>query len=127
MPRKTDHGFRLTLPAIHEYPYRVRGWESTWGSTAGNDRPDFDLVGIGEHFIFRNQVITPNHQMRLDHEIKFAQHFFCALGAFDLDLALGMTQLNHHGAILRLTRARIANPKNRRLSHEGTHFNVREG
>ncbi|MEP7153979.1 MAG: hypothetical protein ABI856_19930, partial [Nitrospira sp.] len=25
VPRKADHGFRLTLPAIHEYPYRVRG------------------------------------------------------------------------------------------------------
>jgi hypothetical protein len=95
-------------------------------STAGNDRPDFDLVGIGEHFIFRNQVITPNHQMRLDHEIQFAQHFFGALGAFDFHLALGMTQLDDHGAMIRLTRAGLQTPrKTARLSQRGTHFNVK--
>jgi len=73
-------------------------------AAAGNDRPDFDLVGIGEHFIFRDKVVTSDHQMRLDDEIEFPQHFFAALGPFDFHLAWGMTQLYDHAAMIRLTR-----------------------
>ncbi len=75
------------------------------GSSTGNDRTDFDLVGIGEHFVFRHEVVTADHQMRLDDEIEFAQQFLSALGAFDFDLALRVTEVNNHAAMIRLTGA----------------------
>ena len=72
---------------------------SSISSAAGNHRPDFNEVGIGKHFIFRHELVTPDDQMRLHHEIKFTQQILGALGAFDLNLALGMTELDIIGDI----------------------------
>jgi len=40
-------------------------------SAAGDDRPDFNLVGVGKHFIFCDKLIAPDDEMRLNHQIEF--------------------------------------------------------
>ena len=72
----------------------VRG--GSHSSAAGDDRPDFNLVGVGKHFIFRDEFIAPDDEVRLNDQIEFAQQFLGAFGAFDFDLSLGMTQVNKH-------------------------------
>ena len=63
------------------------------------------LIAIVEHFVFGDQIITSDHQMRLDREIQLAQEFFGALGAFDLDGSGWMAQLDLHERMIRLASA----------------------
>ena len=65
-------------------------------SAAGDHRPDFNLVGIGEHFIFSDEFIAPDDEMRLNDQIEFAQQLFGAFRPFDFHLALWMTEVNKH-------------------------------
>ncbi len=65
-------------------------------SAAGDHRPDFYLVGIGKHFIFRDEFIAPDDQMRLNDQIQLAQQLFGAFRAFDFNLALWMAKVNKH-------------------------------
>src|SRR5574340_1026822 len=68
-------------------------------------RTDLDPVGISQHFIFRNEFVAPDHQMRFDDQIQFAQQLLGAFGALDFDLVRGMAELDDHPAMIRLTQA----------------------
>ncbi len=87
MPGKADDGFGLTFSTIHDDPYRTMRVGSQPLSTAGDDWPDFDPVGIRKHFIFRDEVVATNHQVRFHDEVEFAQQILRSFGTLDFDLA----------------------------------------
>ena len=62
-----------------------------------NYRPDFDLVLVGEHLVFRDEFIAANDQVGLDDKIQFAQDILCPFGAFEIHCAGGMAELDLHG------------------------------
>lgn len=64
--------------------------------SAGDHRADLNLVGVGQHFIFRDEFIAADDQMRLHDQIELAQQFLGALRSFDLDLSVRVTQLYEH-------------------------------
>ena len=72
----------------------VRG--GSHSSAAGDDRPDFYLVGVGKHFIFRDEFIASDDEVRLNDQVEFAQHLFGAFGPFDFNLALRVAEVNKH-------------------------------
>ncbi len=66
----------------------------------GDDRPDFDLILVGEHFFFGDQFIAANDQMRFDHEIQFSQDILRPFRALDVQRAGGMAELDMHRGII---------------------------
>jgi hypothetical protein len=38
-------------------------------TAAGNDRPDFDLIAVVEHFVFGHEIVAFDHEMRFDDEM----------------------------------------------------------
>ena len=71
----------------------------TWGATRDH-RSDFNLIAVVQHFVFGDEIIAFDHQMRFDDEIQLAQEFLDLLGAFDLDGSGWMAQLDLHGRII---------------------------
>ena len=67
---------------------------------AGDHRSDFNLIAVVQHFVFGDEIIAFDHQMRFDDEIQLAQEFLDLLGAFDLDGSGWMAQLDLHGRII---------------------------
>jgi len=70
-----------------------------WGAS-GDDRSDFNLIAVVEHFVFRHQIVAFDYEMRFDDEIQLAQEVFDFLGAFDFDGSGWMAQLDLHGGII---------------------------
>ena len=63
----------------------VKGEGGREGSTAGDDRTDFDLVLVVEHLVFSHEFITAYNQVSFDDEIEFFEEVFRLLRAFDLN------------------------------------------
>lgn len=67
----------------------------------GDHRPDFDPVRVAQEFVFSDQLIASDDEMRFHHEIQFPQDLFAAFGPLDFDLTRGMAQLDDHGPMIR--------------------------
>ena len=59
-------------------------------ATARYHWANFDLIGILQHFIFGDEIVAADDQMRFDDQVQITQQFFDALGAFDFDVAFRM-------------------------------------
>lgn len=70
-----------------------------WG-TPGDHRSDFNLIAVVQHFVFGDEVIALDHQMRFDDEIQLSQEFLDLLGTFDLDRSSWVAQLDLHEGII---------------------------
>ncbi len=70
-----------------------------WG-TPGDHRSDFNLIAVVQHFVFGDEIIAFDHQMRFDDEIQLTQEFLDLLGTFDLDGSSWMAQLDLHEGII---------------------------
>ena len=70
-----------------------------WG-TPGDHRSDFNLIAVVQHFVFGDEVIALDHQMRFDDEIQLSQEFLDLLGTFDLDGSSWVAQLDLHEGII---------------------------
>ena len=69
---------------------------------SGDDRSDFDLIAVVEHFVFGHEIVAFDDQMRFDDEIQLAQEILDLLGAFHFNRSCRMAQLDLHGRMIRL-------------------------
>ena len=82
---------------------RSRGYRTGTGYgvlSTGNHRPDFDVILVGEHLVFRDQLIAADDQVRFNHEIQLAQDILRPLRAFEIHRSRGMTELDAHRPII---------------------------
>ncbi len=70
-----------------------------WRAT-GNDRSNFNLIGVVQHLIFGDEVVALDDQMCFDDEVQLSQEIFDLLGAFDFDCSCWMAELDLHGGII---------------------------
>ena len=80
-------------PLIHDLTLNIHHL----ALAAGDDRSDFNLIAVVQHFIFSHEIIAFYDEMGFDDEIQFTQEFFDFLGTFDLDSSRRMTQSDLHG------------------------------
>ena len=69
-------------------------------SSARDHRSNFNLIAVVQHFVLSDEIITFDHQVRLDGEIQLAQEFLDLFGAFDLDGSSWMAQMDLHGRMI---------------------------
>ena len=69
-------------------------------ASSRNHWSNFNLIAVIQHFVFGDEIIALDDEMRFDDEIQFAQEFFSFLGTFDLDDPSWMAQLDLHGRII---------------------------
>ncbi len=67
------------------------------GRTSRDHRSNFNLIAVVEYFVFGDEIIPFDDEMRFDDEIQLAQKLFDLLGTFDFDGSGWMAQLNLHG------------------------------
>lgn len=72
------------------------------GRAPGNDWTNFHLVLVIQHFVFGDEIVAFDHEMRFDDEIQFAQEIFNFFGTFDFDGSGWMAQLDLHERMIRL-------------------------
>lgn len=59
------------------------------------------MITVIQHFIFGDEIVAFDHQMRFNNEIQFTQEVFDLLRTFDFDGSGWMAQLNLHARMIR--------------------------
>lgn len=87
-------------------PSRVNARRKIWSGigyswlSAGDDRPDFNGILVGEHLVFGDQFVAANDQVRFDQEIQLTQDVLRFLGPFDVHCSRRMAELHTHGPMI---------------------------